>query len=122
VSRPQGFTPAVKALVSERSGGLCERCGRHEPDMQYHHRRARGMGSTKRPDTNQPANCLHVSAACHAIIESLRAEAYEFGWLVRQHQTPADIPVLRRGVWVLLDNDGGYTRCPAPVAIPGQAS
>jgi len=117
VSRPQGFSPRVKQIVFERSGGVCERCGNWHDDMQYHHRRARGMGSTKRPETNQPANCLHVGAACHAAIESNRAEAYEYGWLVRQHETPADIPVLRRGLWVQLNDGGDYTpveRVPAP--------
>ena len=121
MSRPQGFTPATRRLVDERSGGLCERCGNWGQDMQYHHRRARGMGSTKRPESNLPANCLHLDSACHAAIESARAEAYEYGWLVRQHETPEDIPVLRRGVWCLLDNGGGYLRCAAP-GVQGEAS
>jgi len=113
VSRPQGFTPATRELVNARSGWKCERCGKRG-DMQYHHRRARGMGSTKRPESNLAANCLHLDSACHAEIESRRAVAYENGWLVRQQEAPTDVPVLRRGVWVLLDNDGGYVRWTAP--------
>lgn len=56
--RDTGFPDEVKALVLMRSDGRCEACGERTGDLQYHHRRARGMGSTRRPDTNTASNCL----------------------------------------------------------------
>lgn len=41
------------------------------------------------------------------MIESNRTEALENGWLVRQGKNPADIPLLYRGRWALLDEAGG---------------
>jgi hypothetical protein len=107
-SRRTGFDVVVRRLVLDRSGGLCERCG-VRPVEALHHRRARGMGSTRRPETNLPANGLGVCAPCHDHIERNRSEAYENGWLVHQHHDPAQIPVNRRGLLVLLDNNGDYT-------------
>lgn len=66
------------------------------------------MGSSRRPDTNQPANGLAVCDADHYWIESNREKARGFGWLLEQTQTPAEVPVLRRGRWVLLDNCGDF--------------
>ncbi|WP_237167077.1 hypothetical protein [Mycolicibacterium fortuitum] len=40
------------------------------------------------------------------MVESYRAKAFDDGWLVRQSQSPRDIPVYRRGEWVLLDDEG----------------
>ncbi len=42
--RDTGFPDEVKALVLMRSDGRCEACGERTGDLQYHHRRARGMG------------------------------------------------------------------------------
>lgn len=104
-----GFSKQVREIIAERAGGRCERCGRQTWDMQAHHRRARGMGSTKRPETNQPANGVWVDGECHAWIESHRTQALADGWLVRQSDTPASVPVFRRGVWVWLSDDGSIT-------------
>jgi len=105
--RQTGFGVVVKAIIRDRANGLCERCGEYAYEMQHHHRRARGMGSTRRPETNMPANALAVCPRCHSEIESYRSVSYDSGWLVHQSRNPADIPVLRRGVWVLLDDLGG---------------
>lgn len=113
MSRLTGFSPLVRHTISERSEGLCEICGT-APAEQYHHRRCRGMGSTRRLETNLPANCLHVCAADHGFLEVNRRDALAAGWLVSQHRTPALIPVLRRGVWVLLGNDGDIQEIPEP--------
>lgn len=129
MSRPQGFTPATRALIAERASDyngypVCEVmavCQGVKAEA-VHHRRPRAAGGSRRPDTNKAANGIATCNADHEWIESHREEALRNGWLVLQCDTPAAVPVLRRGVWVTLDNDGGYTRCPAPVAIPGQAS
>jgi 5-methylcytosine-specific restriction protein A len=111
-----GFDVVVRQLILDRAGGLCERCGA-EPVQQIHHRRPRSMGSTRRPETNLPANGLAVGVLCHNRIESHRTEAYENGWLVHQNHDPAQIPVNRRGLTVLLNNAGDYT----PITQEGAA-
>jgi hypothetical protein len=65
------------------------------------------MGSTRRPESNMPANGLALCLVCHLMVESNRELALENGWLVRQEQCPAEIPVFRFGQWVLLGDDGG---------------
>ena len=103
-----GFPPKVRATITSRSGRYCEigLPGCRDIALHKHHRRCRGMGSTNRPETNMPANGLDVCLHCHTYIESHRTEAYENGWLVRQTDEPADVPVLYRGTWVLLDDLG----------------
>ena len=39
-----------------------------------------------------------------------RDEAKKHGWLLEQHQSPTEVPMLRRGLLVLLDNQGGWER------------
>jgi 5-methylcytosine-specific restriction protein A len=111
-----GFSNEVRQLIRERSGGVCEIqavCqGRAASTWQIHHRRPRGMGGTKRPETNQAACGLGVCGDCHRLAESQREMALANGWLVRQNQTPATIPLLYRHRWCLLDNDGGVTEAP----------
>ncbi|MEX7470161.1 hypothetical protein AB4Z39_10660 [Mycobacterium adipatum] len=121
MSRPQGFTPATRALIADRASDYngwptCEVMAvcQGVPAEAAHHRRPRGAGGSKRPDTNKAANALAVCDADHLYLESHREEALKYGWLVLQCDTPATIPVLRRGVFVLLDNDGGYVRWTAP--------
>jgi 5-methylcytosine-specific restriction protein A len=111
--RTTGFPPEVKATIRSRAQNLCERCGQHTSDCVAHHRRPRGLGGSRREDTNQPANAGWLCGACHNIVESHRAQAYEEGWLVRQSQSPVDVPVLRRGVFVWLDNFGGLKKVAA---------
>lgn len=107
-----GFTKKVRDLVEERAGWWCERCGFVEW-QQIHHRRPRGMGGSHRDDDN-PSAALAVCVTCHADIETHRAEAREWGFLVPQHRNPAEVPVLRRGSWVLLDTRGDYLEIPEP--------
>ena len=105
---PRGFPASVKAIIAKRSGGMCELdfCG---PADHYHHRAARGRGGTSLEWVNRAANGLHVALACHDRIEVRRTEAYVNGWLVARNgqQVSARVPVLRQGVWVLLDDEGG---------------
>lgn len=103
---------AVRALCFARDESRCVRCGRMSASLQLHHRRSRSMGSTRRPETNLPANlivlCAFPDGQCHEWVESHREEAREAGWLLRQHQEPSAIPVRRHGVLVRLDNTGGW--------------
>lgn len=79
--------------------------------VHYHHRRPRGMGGTSRRPSGDPANCLYLHPKCHDQIERERAQGLENGWLVRQTDEPATVPVLRQGQWVLLGQDGSVAPC-----------
>ena len=104
--------PAALALIRERSADLCEICGRRAEST--HHRKPRGMGGSKDPAAHSAANLLRVcgdgTRGCHGAIEADRAGAYSNGWLVRQGESPTDVPVLLRYALfeVLLTEDGRY--------------
>lgn len=116
----RGFSAEVHAIIDERATDMhgvvrCERCGEPSSDLEHHHRRPRGMGSTRRPESNQAANGGCLCGACHRITESHRLQGFDEGWLVRQSQTPTDVPVLRRGVWVFLRDNGDIIPASSPV-------
>lgn len=101
-----GFSPKVRELALERSGGICECCAA-APVQQLHHRRARGAGGSKRVDTNEVSNLFAICEPCHRHIESHRAEALVNGWLVRQGKNPAGTEILyRKTDWAFLTPDG----------------
>lgn len=108
MSRRTGFPPLVRSLIYDRSGGCCELCGEWASDAECHHRRPRQSGGTRREDTNTASAGLLLCAACHRRVESYRAAAYDNGWLVRQSHSPLEVPVLRRGQLVYLDDEGGF--------------
>lgn len=103
--RATGPTPAIRALVKAREDDACAICGRRTAPFQIHHRRPRGIGGTRRLDTNSPANLVLLDD-CHAGIESHRTVAYLNGWLVPQQADPALVPFLYRGRMVLLTELG----------------
>lgn len=102
------FSIAVRAVVADRSNGLCEVCGSARP-QEHHHRRGRGMGGTRRADSATASADLHACRDCHRLIESHRNLALLLGWAVPQTLSPASTPVLYRGEWVVLDDLGGWT-------------
>jgi 5-methylcytosine-specific restriction protein A len=104
--RKTGPSPAVVAIVQERSSGCCERCG-NDWATQLHHRRPRGMGGTKREGSNTASALLHLCQRCHAYIESHRWQALTLGWLVLQDGDPVATPVRTRHGVVMLTDDGG---------------
>lgn len=108
MTRNTNPTARIRSIVRTRSGGICERCGGYQA-VQQHHRRPRGMGGSRRPDTNTPSNLLDLCAHCHREVEADRIDSYVDGWLVRQADLPIDIPVRYRGELVLLDDCGGMT-------------
>lgn len=114
-----GFPESVKQIVTHRSAGMCELdfCG---PAEVIHHRRPRGSGGTSLDWVNRAANGFHVSSACHDQIEGRlpawsRRQSTSAGWLVSQNgaRDAAESPVLYRGRWVLLADDGSVL--PAPI-------
>jgi 5-methylcytosine-specific restriction protein A len=104
-----GFSAAVRTTIRQRADGWCERCGLQR-GRDHHHRRPRGAGGSKRDDTNVASNAGFLCGSCHEWCESHRTDAINEGWLVKQHQTPIDIPVLYRGAWCFLDDLGNLRR------------
>lgn len=105
--KPPGFTKDAAEQITARAGGICERCA-DAPVQQWHHRRPRGMGGTKRASTQQAANGFAICEPCHRHIETQsRYDAISSGWLVHQYREPADVALLYRGRMALLDNEGG---------------
>lgn len=118
-ARLTGFPPKVRRQIAERASATGEATDAYCEVWEVcngarsgppHHRRPRGQGGSRRLDTNLAANGLSVCPGCHDWIEHHRAEAKQQGWLLEQHQTPSETPVLRRGVLVRLDNHGGWER------------
>lgn len=106
-------------LVLARDRHCCRRCamtlhGQRGTDWVIHHRRPRGMGGTRRVDTNSPANLVALCTRCHVWIESYRDESRRDGWLVSQHDDPERVPLQvgaygddwTRTRWVYLLVDG----------------
>lgn len=108
MSRNTDPTRKTRAIVLDRDEHRCVVCSTSQ-GLQIHHRRARGMGGTRRPDTNHPQNLVTVCAHHHQWIETHRVWATGHGLLVKQSEDPAAIPVTTwRGV-VLLDAAGAMT-------------
>ncbi len=99
------FTPAVHAVITERSGGVCEVCGA-ERAWDAHHRHPRKAGGTKRDWIGLPSNALSCCRECHTLIEIRRNLARLLGWLVPEGYDPAETPVMYRGSWSWLTEDG----------------
>lgn len=121
VSRPRKprVAPEVRDAVRARSRGLCEvavieacrRRGRRLDTADggnQHHRLPGRMGGSKRAGVHSAANLLDVcghgnTTGCHGHIERHRGQALANGWLLREGQDPAAVPVtLWNGRRVLL--------------------
>jgi hypothetical protein len=100
-----GFPPAVRAIILERSGGVCEYCGLQR-GTDAHHRRPRGLGGSRRKDTNTASNALWLCGACHRWAESHRTDALHEGILCLQIESPRKSAVRYRGRYVFLDDLG----------------
>lgn len=121
-----GPSSVVVEAVLERAGYHCEICDgwigdRRGTDWSLHHRRPRGMGGTRWPGANGPANlmvaCGSGTTGCHGLIESHRAGAVAAGWLVLSRTDPATVAVLiNRDRWLYLTAEGGYADAPPMVA------
>jgi 5-methylcytosine-specific restriction protein A len=122
--RYTGFPPAVKAMIEARSLGLCEVCAMHPAEV-IHHRRPRGMGGSRDPVTNSPANALHICNVDHDLIEGRsvlnhwgnrvhgsRKESFIKGWLVRPHDDPREVAVELAYGFRRLDDRGDMHELP----------
>lgn len=109
--RKTGPSKAVVELVVARCDEVCEICGAARFE-QIHHRRARGMGGTRRESTNAASALLALCRQCHALVESERTKAIRCGWLVDQYTEPRMVGVVRRNQLVFLDDEGGVRDAP----------
>lgn len=106
----KGSQSLGRKLVYARSGGLCEAgCGGQ--GQEWHHRKARSLGG--RWDAS---NGMHVCRPCHAWIGDHAIEAGGNGWYLGAREDPAAVPMLRFGVRVYVDNEGGVS------AVEGDAA
>lgn len=105
--RKTGPSKRQAELVVARADGVCEVCGYAEA-QQLHHRKPRGMGGSKDPAINEPSNLIHICQQCHSSIESKRTQSEANGHIVRRYNEPVTTPLLRRGTWVLLNDEGGW--------------
>lgn len=111
MARPYtGFSPEVKEIILARSYGACEvmlpGCTQRGEEIQ--HRRARGMGSTRRLSTNAASNGLMICRSCHNLVEGSPLLAAEKGWRITQTSDPLVERVWWRSrMWLWLDDLGG---------------
>ncbi|OZE35646.1 hypothetical protein CH259_16600 [Rhodococcus sp. 05-2254-4] len=103
--RAGAFTNDTRLIIEARAMGVCEIC-MNAPIQQFHHRRPRGSGGTRRPETAYPSNGLALCSPCHATVESNRDESYRLGYLVRQQHDPEDVAVWIGGRFVMLTDSG----------------
>lgn len=83
-------------------------CGLPVTNGQIHHRRPRGMGGSKLPDTGGAANGVLLHMRCHERAESNRHWARGDGWLVAQGADPEAHPVRMWSGWTWLKADGSH--------------
>jgi hypothetical protein len=114
-ARPRDTGPdrTTRELVLERDDWACFCCGKtilgHDYSLQ--HRDSRGMGGSKNPLKNSPANLITLlgsaTTECHGRVEGRRTADNVAGYWLKTGQEPADTPVLhwRLGP-VLLGHDG----------------
>lgn len=127
----KGVTARVRHIVIERDQHRCALCGQQIsewPGYSLQHRRARGMGGSRREDTNLPANLIvccgsATNPACHQFLESHPGEAMRLGFRLSQMESPANVAVKHALFgWVYLDNDGGYVPVEEPLDPEGSAA
>lgn len=114
--RPKDTGPdrATRELVYERDDWCCFCCGvplLNQP-RSLQHRDDRGMGGTRRPEVNSPANLILLAGsgvtACHGRVERRCPVDNDRGYWLKHGQDPATTPVWHwRHGWVLLDHTGG---------------
>jgi hypothetical protein len=114
--RSAGIPPQVRAALKARSGGECEirAPGCDIRATEASHRKPTGMGGrrgTAAVRHHVLSNLLHACSGCHHVhVHGYPGHAYWQGWALRENDDPTVMPVLYRGCWSLLANDGTVTR------------
>lgn len=109
---PPEFTPRVKLLARRRAGrgdifdAACEACGGWlgEKGGEFQHRDARGMGGSKDPVTNGPANAALLCGSgvlrtgCHGACENRDRDMLGRGFWLEEGQDPRITSVMVHGI------------------------
>ena len=100
MTRQKNIPPANRAAVQERSGGVCEACGRTRA-VTIHHRQYRSRGGSHDVH-NLIAVCgFGNTSGCHGVAHTGEGETY--GWSVPSWARPELWPAWRWDVrsWVI---------------------
>ena len=96
----------ARATPAQLNVSLCEVCSL--PGQSVHHRLKRSAGGLW-----EPANCILVCGngvtGCHGRIEHNPGWAESEGLALPPWGIPEDVPLIRWGTWVYLNNDGSVT-------------
>lgn len=99
--------------VAARSRGLCEVCPELHQGSDWHHRVRKSQGGPW-----SASNGLWLCRRVHDWVTGNPHGARVKGWGLESHEDPATEPVLYRGEWVVLGDDGAVT----PTHIPERAA
>lgn len=99
----------AKAALVHRDEGRCVVCGEQATDP--HHRRNRGMGgATRSLRAHALSRLVLLCRPCHDRVGAEPAWAERCGLWIRHDVRPEyAVPLLYRGVWVFLGDDGSVT-------------
>jgi hypothetical protein len=106
------FPERDRAIVYARSDGRCAGCGRSSP-LTVQHRRARGMGGTRRREVGEHPNgvalCGSGTTGCHGWAEANPRDAELLGWALDAGADPLVEPYRDRTYgWRRVLPDGGH--------------
>jgi hypothetical protein len=102
----------ARALVYERSNGVCECCGMARA-TEWQHRLPRSVGGLW-----SPANGLHVCRETHRWIDDHPKDANALGWHLFTWDSPLLSPArLAQHGWVWLLDDGLMVPTTAPEGV-----
>jgi len=100
------FTAKAKKTIRERSGGVCEACGK-VPAAQVHHRLYKSRGGRGNVANGLAVCGMGNSAGCHGAAHSLFGE--QQGWSIRSGFDPLKVPVSHAAYGLILFDDlGGF--------------
>jgi hypothetical protein len=116
------FTKRQKQAMWDREDGCCIACSKPigSGEFSFQHRKARGMGGTRRKVTlaDGVLACGSATTGCHGRMESYPDWARSRGYRVTQWQDPLLVPVWVHGRGeVLLTDDGMYVGVAPEVSV-----
>lgn len=108
------LTVVQKRPLLERSEGICEigsaYCEHFATDVCHRRgEKAGGRHGAAAALNDRPSNVLHGCRRCHTFTHDWPKTAELNGWRLTELANPLTERVNRRGVWVLLDDEGGVT-------------
>jgi hypothetical protein len=114
-------TVALRAALEERSGGVCEiqAEGCHGRAVEPCHRIGTGMGGVHGAAVAQSdrlSNVVHGCRNCGRWQHDHEWMAKAYGQILSRSANPVLEPVLLRYGVVFLDDEGGWTAAPPPLA------